>query len=236
MGFSRGPKIVTDGLVLALDAANTKSYPGSGTTWYDLSPSGYTFTTTSAPTFTTDSRGVSCFDFTNGNGEYFESTTNSPFSGNSFAISVMAVVNQNSTGNFHGILTQHEQDATDSMAFMSYNGKFGTDHWSPGGRRLTTSPGINSILSVAWTIPQWSLHQADTTKIYINGVSQTTEAYSEDTVGSLVSDKFRVGNWQLDRSDMDFDGQIYTILAYNRALTATEVLQNYNATKSRFGL
>ena len=44
MGFSRGPKIVTDGLVLALDAANSKSYPGSGTTWNDLSGNSEDFT------------------------------------------------------------------------------------------------------------------------------------------------------------------------------------------------
>ena len=44
MGFSRGPKIVTDGLVLYLDAANQKSYPGSGTTWYDISGKGKHFT------------------------------------------------------------------------------------------------------------------------------------------------------------------------------------------------
>jgi len=51
MGFSRGPKIVTDGLVLALDAANTKSYPGSGTTWNDLSGNGNTGTLNNGPTF-----------------------------------------------------------------------------------------------------------------------------------------------------------------------------------------
>jgi hypothetical protein len=236
MATEGGPKLVSDGLVLALDAANPKSYPGSGTTWSDLSASGYIFTTTSPPTYTTDNRGVPCFNFTNGNGEYFESTINSPFSGNSFAISVMVVLNQNSTGNFHGVLTQHEQDTTNSMAFMSYNGKFGIDHWSPGGRRLTTSPGVNKVLSVTWTIPQWALHQEETTKIYVNGVSQATERHSADTVGNLVSDKLRIGNWQLDRSDMDFDGQIYSILTYNRELTASEVLQNYNATKSRFNL
>ena len=44
MAGSTGPKTVTDGLVLSLDAANKKSYPGSGTTWYDLSGNGFNFT------------------------------------------------------------------------------------------------------------------------------------------------------------------------------------------------
>ena len=51
MAFSRGPSIVTDGLVLALDAANHKSYPGSGTTWYDLSGNGNNGTLNCGPSF-----------------------------------------------------------------------------------------------------------------------------------------------------------------------------------------
>ena len=51
MAFAHSPKIVTDGLVLALDAGNTKSYPGSGTTWYDLSGNGNNHTITNSPTF-----------------------------------------------------------------------------------------------------------------------------------------------------------------------------------------
>jgi hypothetical protein len=51
MGFFRGPKIVTDGLILALDAASPRSYPGTGTTWYDLSGQGNNGTLVNGPTF-----------------------------------------------------------------------------------------------------------------------------------------------------------------------------------------
>jgi len=57
-----GPDIVTDGLVLALDAANVKSYPGSGTTWRDLSGNDGNGTLTAGPTFSTDNGGVISFD------------------------------------------------------------------------------------------------------------------------------------------------------------------------------
>ena len=236
MATGYSPQIATDGLVLYVDAHNPKSYPGSGTSWYDLTGNGYNFNTNTAPTFTTGVNGVSCFDFTNGNGEYFDSVKLSPFSGNSFAISVIAVVNQNSVGSYHGILTQHEQDGFDSMAFMSYNGKFGTDHWSPGGRRLSTAANTNQVYMVAWTIPTWSQHQTTAQQIYLDGQAQTTEVYSVDTVGSLVQDYFRIGNWQLSRSDMDFNGQIYSVMCYDRALSAAEVQANYNAIKGRFGI
>ena len=51
MAFRYSPKIVTDGLVLSVDAANKKSYPGSGTTWYDLSGNAINGTLTNGPTF-----------------------------------------------------------------------------------------------------------------------------------------------------------------------------------------
>lgn len=230
-----GPNISTDGLVLALDAANTKSYPGTGTTWFDLSKEQYVFTSNNPPSFTLDNFGNKCFEYS-GAGKYFDSTTNSPFSGNAFDISVIAVVNQFSVGSFYGILTQNEQDSVDSMAFLSLSGKFGTDHWSPGGRRLVNTANNNQIYHVTWTIPSWGTHQDATTKIYLNGIDQATEEYSRDTVGSLVADVFRIGNWQLNRTDMDFQGRIYSISVYDRVLSAAEVLQNYNAVKSRFNL
>ncbi len=235
MSLSHSPRIVTKGLVLCLDAGDPKSYNGSGTIWYDRSKSGFVFTSITPPTFTTGINNQPCFDFTNGSGQYFESTTNSPFSGNNFAISVMAVVNQNTIGTYHAILSQNEQDVDDSMAFISNNGKFATDIWRPAGRRLITAADTNTMYNVAWIVEDWSLQKTNA-KIYLNGVVQPTESYGSASPNSLVSDTLRIGNWQLDRSDMDFDGQIYQILVYNRALTEKEIIQNYNATKGRFGL
>ena len=235
MGVAYNPRIVTNGLVLALDAGNAKSYPGSGTTWYDLSGNKYIFTSNNAPTFATDNLGNKCFEFT-GAGKFFDSTTNSPFSGNQFAITVTAIVNQFSTGAFYSILTQNEQDTNDSMAFVSLNGKFGTDHWNPGGRQLSTIANNNQIYHVTWTVLNWQNHQTTDTKIYLNGIEQNTESYSVDTVGNLVSRPFRIGNWQLNRTDMDFQGRIYGISVYNRVLSAAEIKQNFNATRGRYGI
>lgn len=235
MATSLGPNYVTDGLVFAVDMSSTRSYPGSGNTVYDLTGNGYDFTSSTRPSFTSVN-GINCMDFTSGNGEHLDSAINSPFTGDNFAISVSAVVNENSTDSYQGILSQHENDSFDSMWFGSLSGKFGTDHWSPGGRRITSAHGSNQIHMVTWTVPSWDEHQTDTLKIYINGVAQSTESYSVDTVGSLVADKFRIGNWQLSRDDMDFDGQIYAVSCYNRELSAAEVLQNYNAYKNRFNI
>jgi hypothetical protein len=231
MALRHSPKIVTDGLVLCLDAANTKSYPGTGTTWNDLSKNKLVFTTTTAPTFSGAYGGG--FTFTNASHEYFQSTTNSPFSGNQFDITVTAVLSQNVLGNYLTVLGQNDNAGLSGMAFLSSNGKFGTDHWSPGGRRLTVAANQNQIYMVTWTIDSWEDHQT-TTKIYLNGISQTTESYSVDTTGTLAADVLTIGNWDISRTDMDFDGELYFLSAYDRVLTDIEVLQNYNAMKSRF--
>jgi hypothetical protein len=65
MGFYRGPHIVTDGLILSLDAANNKSYPRSGTTWNDLSGNGNNGTLVNGPTFSSANGGSIVFDGTN---------------------------------------------------------------------------------------------------------------------------------------------------------------------------
>ena len=65
MAFNRGPKIVTQGLVLALDAASNNSYPGSGTTWKDLSGNNNTGTLVNGPTFSSANGGTFILDGSN---------------------------------------------------------------------------------------------------------------------------------------------------------------------------
>ena len=236
MGVKSGPNFVRDGLVFAIDLGSTRSWNGTSATVNDLTGNGYNFTSSTRPGFVNPGTTKPYLNYTSGNGEHMDSAINSPFSGDNFAISVNAIVDEDATGSYKGILSQHEQDSFDSMCFVSLNGKFGTDHWSPGGRKLVSAHGSNQIHMVTWTCPSWDEHQTSSFKIYLNGVAQPTESYSVDTVGSLVADVFRIGNWQVSRSDMDFDGRIYAVSCYNKELSAAEVLQNYNAYKNRFNI
>lgn len=79
MGLTHSPKIVTNGLVLALDAANNKSYPGSGVTWYDLSGNGNNGTLTNGPTFNVGNLGSIVFDGTNDYVSFNNSGTSTSF-------------------------------------------------------------------------------------------------------------------------------------------------------------
>mgnify|MGYP003681103482 CR=1 FL=1 len=121
MGTAVGPNVITNGLVFAVDAAASRSYPDSGTTLYDLSGNGYDFTSTVPCSFTSGVNGVTCLDFTSGNQERLDSIKLSPFSGDNFAITVSAVINENSRSSYKTILSQHEQDSVDSMSFCSLN-------------------------------------------------------------------------------------------------------------------
>ena len=67
MAIIDGPRIPTSGLIFYLDAANTRSYPGSGTTWTDLSGNGNTGTLTNGPTYSSANGGQIVFDGSNDN-------------------------------------------------------------------------------------------------------------------------------------------------------------------------
>jgi hypothetical protein len=235
MGFHRGPNIITDGLVLALDAGSERSYPGSGTTWNDLSGNGFNFDTSTAPAFITGVNNQKCFDFTSASHQYFQSTTNSPFSGNSFQITVECVLSQDVLGSYLSVLGQNPNSGSGGMSFLSYNGFFGTDHWAPNGRKLSSVASQNQVYMITWVIDSWSTHHT-TTKIYLNAVNQPTTMHGTLTTPTLLTNVFTIGNWEISRTDMDFDGQIYTMKVYNKALTAAEITQNFNAQKNRFNL
>ena len=75
MGLSHSPSIITQNLVLCLDAANSKSYPGSGTTWYNLIPGGVNGTLTNGPTYSSANGGVIALDGVN---DYISLTNSLP--------------------------------------------------------------------------------------------------------------------------------------------------------------
>ena len=227
---------ITNGLVLHLEAGETASYPGSGSTWNDLSDSGYTFAAASGREPTFDS-GTKSFNFSTGS-KFFDSTTNSPFSGNSFDVTVIAVVSQTTTGAFRTVLGQSPNVAHSGMSFYSGSGKFATDQWRPTGRTMSSAATVpTTVQQVAWTVPSWSTH-GTSTKIYVDGNEQATGQYGTVSTPSLQAGKLRVGSWLEDRTnnDMDWRGNIYAIYVYDRVLSAAEVQQVFDATKGRYGI
>jgi hypothetical protein len=220
MGFSRGPKIVTDGLVLYLDAANTKSYPTTGTTWSDLSGNGNNGTLTNGPTFDSGNGGSIVFD---GVDDYvsipnFSALALSP----ACTISIWSYVKQNKGYYFWGndiFLLQIQSNQTYRLRF-NLNGD-----WR--GEYTTSFPSnIWHKLDITW--------DGTNTKMYIN---------SQETVTSTLDSSFTAFSnttnqpLEISRRTSDYsNSNISQASIYNKSLTPEEILQNYNATKSRYGL
>jgi hypothetical protein len=230
MAFIHSPKIVTDGLVLALDAGNVKSYPGSGTTWLDKSGRGNNGTLTNGPTFSSANGGSIVFD---GVDDYIGSTLNSQLS-NSFTFSTFAKLSAFSTNTTpQALVVSQVASYGNYWAFLgTYQSKW---HW--GLYDGSNNPFI--VSNIAPTISSWTYITgirdvpSDTLYLYINGMLDST--LTDSTTSIPTYSALNVGG-QTTQGARYSNSNIATTQIYNRALTPSEVLQNYNATKGRFGL
>ena len=235
MATRYSPAIVTSGLVLALDAANRKSYPGSGTTWSDLSGNGndvYASTTISLAQFGT----AVAFNF-DAVGKYFtrgpfygsSNFTNSPATDATLEAWIYPATSELSAGDRGTIIL----NVGTSGLYMSWNksnqklSNYWYSHPTEGyhenadaSNRLTW----NHWCSV-WNNTDGKLYQ------YTNGVKSASDGSSVGNSAGGTS--LNIGQ---ESSDRQFAGGIAIIRMYNAPLTSVQVLQNYNATKSRFGL
>ena len=108
MAFNYSPKISTDGLVLCLDAANTKSYSGSGTVWSDLSRGGNNGTLTNGPTFNSGNGGSIVFDGVNDYVDCGVSNISLPIN-----ITLISWIYQSTTTGYRNIITKEGATFTD---------------------------------------------------------------------------------------------------------------------------
>jgi hypothetical protein len=226
MAFNYSPKIVTDGLVLYLDAANQYSYVSGSTSWNDISRGGNNGTLTNGPTYNSANGGSIVFDGTN---DYI-ALTNGLLSGTGdFTINQWIKADSNESGG----TTFGNYPSGNLQIFFGFN--FIGMWLNNNSTYLGTSPW-NTVLPEFTTQPVMitAIRFGSTTYFYINGDLKKTGS-SSSTIGTS-SNIFRIGDNTNSSFNEQFKGNIYSTQTYNRALNATEVLQNYNATKTRFGL
>ena len=218
MSFAHSPKIVTDGLVLALDAGNTKSYPGTGTTWFDKSGRGSNGTLVNGPTFDTGSLGSIKFDGTN---DYVTTNTSGMAEG-----TMLCFFNPSASVNlpyFEGLI-DNDVPGQYGQGMGINNGVFETildnEFWTPN---VTVDIGSWQMCVLSWN--------ATTASFYKNGVLRNTLSY---TRGSVTTATYYIGASHANPRFLN--GRIATAQIYNRALTQAEVSQNFNALRGRFGI
>lgn len=233
MAFNYSPKVVTDGLVLYLDAANTKSYPGSGITWTDLSRSGNS-SELKGPTFNSANGGSIVFNGTNDfveiqNQIQFDQTD--PFTLSSWV---------NSPNVSNELIINNE-----NILYTGYRLNINVNANIEIGLRnsILDDIAIETLNSIRPNIWYHIVGTYDGTsnvsgmKIYINGVEEDTNTISNTLTSSTLSNqRTLLGIRRLSPPPDPLRGNIANVQIYNRALSATEILQNYNAQKSRFNL
>lgn len=229
MATRYSPSIVTSGLVLCLDAANRKSYSGTGTTWVDLSGNNINFTTFNTPTFSNNNLGYFTW---NGTSTYATAPENSLFNAETLTLECWT---RTTSVNQNGFFFEKGNVNTQYAIFFE----------SPN-IKIRTNTAISGIVDLQFTAASyvqsniWFLVTASYAnglkKFYINGVllgtQNVTGGFTTNANGMSIG---AYGGFSGAKAYY-YSGDIATMKFYNRALTDAEVSQNYNATKSRFGL
>ena len=219
--YYNGP-IITDNLVMSLDAGNPVSYEGSGTTWRDLTSNGYNGTLTNGPTFNSADGGSIVFD---GVDDFVNIPIDSAFNTPSVTFEVWA--NLQTINDRHILYVNWQGNSLEvysdrSVAMYNFS--------SQGQQGAFTSAGVFNWDNWAHFVGTYD-NTAQTLKTYVNGVLLSTRTSTPSTI-------YSVGVHKISGTDYggEVKGKIAIVRHYNKALSDTEVSQNYNAQKSRFGL
>jgi hypothetical protein len=230
MALSHSPSIITQNLSLCLDAANPKSYPGSGTTWTDLSGQGNNGTLVNGVGYNSGNLGSLVFDGVN---DYVEIAHNASTMDFSLAQTICMWLlpttgSESARRNPYnqayggpGTLT-HEPNRTINYYFGTNGGNS-----SPYvGRNSGFTVATNELAFISVTRDQ----ATNVCNWYKNGLLVTTASAGGYVTTANGTSPILIGNGYVS----SFLGNIYYCKVYNRALTAEEISQNFNATKSRY--
>jgi len=236
MSYHNNPRIVTDGLVLCLDANSKKSYPSSGSTWYDLTPNQKNGSLNS-PTFnpvgcflldgTDDYIQIPQFDFTSTHSlEWWFNTDNLTEKnvwGGGYAGHMLCWGHTPSERVYlktDGSIAVYINDSSSGAIFTTSNFSVTAEVW------------INIAVTFDWL--------SKNVKFYQNGVLKDTISFSSlgswNYTGASNSYDYIDFGRNVNNNNLFFDGQLANIKIYNKILSSIEVLSNYSSMKSRFGL
>ena len=220
MGLSHSPRIVTDGLVLCLDAANKRSYPGAGTTWTDLTANKNNATLQNSPSFNSANAGIFTLDGTN----------QRAFISNNDSFNFSDVISLSSWFNFNSLpgselglfrkTNQWQLGLQNSNTIRCLIGTYGTSGWIGGNDQnytFVTGNWYNMTMT----------YDGSKMRIYVNGVLVKTATVT-GTIATNTSDI------QIGYHSAHLNGHLSNCAIYNSTLSASEVVQNYLATKGRF--
>jgi hypothetical protein len=215
MGIAYNTSMISDGLVVYVDAANPRSYPGTGNTWYDLSGNNNHMTLVNGVGFSSVNGGVLQTDGTNDVIQITSldlRTTNHTIMGAS---------------RYSGVLRQRVFTSIYNNWLMGHWYGYVRQYYAEGQMRLYEISGdTNWYISTA--VENYS---SDIWSLYSNGeLSVSNSNGSQGPNGLSIGGMNSGGGGELSTAEVSF------FMVYNRLLSADEIRQNYNATKKRYGL
>lgn len=234
-------QLLTDDLILHLDASNPSSYPGSGSVWTDLSASGYDFTILGASWSSTDG---GQFNFDGINDRIYVSHKSALSLNTTNQKTVQVWVKLDSLG---PTSTSQVPIFGKLSASYQYDGYWAGIYGNAGAVRCTTNGAARQTISTSSspnlvTTNQWFLFTfisqitsaANTTKVYVNTTEFLTGAHGSDNIAE--ENIFYLGFIGSGVNSLYLDGKIGACYFYNKGLSASEISDNFNATKTRYGL
>lgn len=235
MSVEGGPDIVTDGLVLHLDAANNRSFVSGSVDWFDLGPNKFTGSLINGPTYTGSNYGSIVFDNVN---DHVIIPSSSLVTGPQFSGCFWAYIPRGGPGSSIIYFANASGRIVDTT-ILPYGGSQ-SRIWYDAGRDLSNNVNrINPILEATDIYDRWNYYafvKNATTGfmgIYINTV--LVSSTSAATLSMIAT----TGNAYIGYSpqwSLYHYGRLPMVKIYSRELSQREIRQNYNATKGRYGL
>lgn len=237
MGVAAGPDLIQNGILIDLDASDKNSYPGSGTTWYDLSGNSYNATLNNGPTFSTTNGGAIVFD---GADDFGNINVNSWIRSLStaYTFSSFFYYNGGASGGAPYSLMTYPNDGNNNDGFWQHL-NLGSWLWRTEDN-VSGEFGGNVESTSGFTNGNW----------YYEATIVKTNSLSFYRNGILISTVSTTFSWANVRNDNTaylyiatgygenyyMNGYIANFQMYSRELSATEISQNYNAMRTRFNL
>jgi hypothetical protein len=228
MSVEGGPDIVTNGLVLYLDAANNRSIVSGSTTWFDLSRNGNTGSLINGPAYSSLNGGSIVFDGSNDYVDFY-----APNLGTTTTVEVWCKISSTTSKMIFGWLRYTLFCYLGHIGFNTYN----SDVYGISSTQVTALGLVNNWAHYVFEMRSDVAYTNN--KIYINGIPQTLGqlAATENSANRNFNSGFgriAIARHELVTYFMPMNCGSFKV--YNRALTAAEIRQNYHATKGRYGL
>ena len=254
MGISGGPDMIQDGLVLSLDASDRNSYVSGSATWNDLSGNRQNFTLFNSPTFSNNNGGEILFSGLNDYARIRNSTSIDLLSSNGTVETWFRTISSTLGGTYARLISFSDETGTGSdttstqgtnrdydnyLCLVKNNNAESLGLWyknNPNAFGPATLVNTNTYFNA---IISWSTSGASMTfNFYLNGTNTNTSTVTQ-TGYSIDASTITIGQNCAGALTNPFENgscAFSSVKMYNRALSATEIAQNYNALKSRFGL